>query len=202
MIEVCSRRIHNKFSETRAKRSAPGRASPLLHARTNAQGDRHLCASRSRFIPDWIASNLRMQPGRRSLHPRPSDRPRLVFPSTLELACVACGGRICLRFSVLSFRPVDRGTMKPLLLALGICLLATASSLAQGMTDAEVKQAIIRESLASYPGPCPCPYNTMRNGRACGKVSAYSKPGGYSPVCYVNDVTPEMIVTYRRTHGQ
>ena len=92
--------------------------------------------------------------------------------------------------------------MKPPFVALGICLLAITPSLAQRMTDAEVKQAIIRESLASYPGPCPCPYNTMRNGRACGKVSAYSKPGGYSPVCYASDVTIEMIAGYRRTHGQ
>jgi len=92
--------------------------------------------------------------------------------------------------------------MKPLFRAFGICLLAITPSVAQRTTDAEVKQAIIQESLASYTGPCPCPYNRMRNGRACGKVSAYSKPGGYSPVCYASDVTAQMIAVYRQTHGQ
>lgn len=92
--------------------------------------------------------------------------------------------------------------MKLLFFAFGMCLFAITPSLAQRMTDAEAKQAIIQESLASYPGPCPCPYNVMRNGRACGTLSAYSKPGGYSPVCYASDVTAEMIAVYRRTHGQ
>src|SRR5437870_3722231 len=29
-------------------------------------------------------------------------------------------------------------------------------------SDAEIKQAIISESIASYRGSCPCPYNTDR----------------------------------------
>jgi hypothetical protein len=66
--------------------------------------------------------------------------------------------------------------------------------------DAEIKQAIIRESLAQYPGPCPCPYNVARNGSHCGKRSAYSKPGGYSPICYEADVTPEMVNAWRQKH--
>ncbi|RWQ29769.1 MAG: SH3 domain-containing protein, partial [Mesorhizobium sp.] len=33
-------------------------------------------------------------------------------------------------------------------------------------------------------GRCDCPYDLMRNGRLCGGRSAYSKPGGRSPVCY------------------
>lgn len=46
------------------------------------------------------------------------------------------------------------------------------------------KQAIIRKSIANYKGNCPCPWNTMRNGRSCGKTSAWSKPGGAQPICY------------------
>ena len=70
------------------------------------------------------------------------------------------------------------------------------------MTDAQMRQAVIQESLASYPGPCPCPYNVARNGSQCGGRSAYSKPGGYSPICYESQVTQEMIRAYRRQHGQ
>ncbi len=33
-------------------------------------------------------------------------------------------------------------------------------------------------------GRCDCPYDLMRNGRLCGGRSAYSRPGGRSPVCY------------------
>lgn len=35
-----------------------------------------------------------------------------------------------------------------------------------------------------YVGVCDCPYDRMRNGRRCGGNSAYSRPGGRSPVCY------------------
>jgi SH3-like domain-containing protein len=52
---------------------------------------------------------------------------------------------------------------------------------------------IIEESIASYLGSCPCPYNTDRGGRRCGKRSAYSRPGGYDPICFAGDVTPDMI---------
>lgn len=57
----------------------------------------------------------------------------------------------------------------------------------------EIIRQIIRESINSYPGSCPCPYIYTKNGSRCGKRSAYSKPGGYSPICYEHDVTEEMI---------
>ena len=64
--------------------------------------------------------------------------------------------------------------------------------------DSTIIQRIIAESLASYPGSCACPYNTDRGGRRCGKRSAYSKPGGYAPICYPQDVTKAMIDAFRR----
>jgi hypothetical protein len=68
-------------------------------------------------------------------------------------------------------------------------------------TDAEIKQAIIDESIASYRanrGNCPCPYNTDRAGHKCGARSAYSRPGGASPICYEKDVTQKMVDEYRK----
>jgi uncharacterized protein YgiM (DUF1202 family) len=59
-------------------------------------------------------------------------------------------------------------------------------------------QRIIAESIAAYPGSCPCPYNTDRGGRRCGKRSAYSKPGGYAPICFPQDVTEAMIAAARQ----
>ena len=67
-------------------------------------------------------------------------------------------------------------------------------------SDDEIKQKIIEQSIASYSGSCPCPYNRDRAGRKCGKRSAYSKPGGYDPVCYSNDVTKKMIEDYKKSH--
>jgi len=69
-------------------------------------------------------------------------------------------------------------------------------------TNEIIKQQIINESIASYRGNCPCPYNTDRIGRRCGARSAYSRPGGASPICYVEDVTPRMVEEYRRKTGQ
>lgn len=58
-------------------------------------------------------------------------------------------------------------------------------------------QQIIERSIRNYSGNCPCPYNTMRSGRRCGGNSAYSKPGGRSPVCYPGDVSDAMIASFR-----
>lgn len=69
-------------------------------------------------------------------------------------------------------------------------------------TDAEIRQEIINESIASYRGSCPCPYNTDRAGRRCGARSAYSRPGGASPICYAKDVTEKMVDDYRKRTRQ
>lgn len=69
-------------------------------------------------------------------------------------------------------------------------------------TDAQVKKAIIKESIEQYPGNCPCPYNIAKNGSRCGKRSAYSSPGGYEPICYPSDVTQEMINEWRGQHSK
>ena len=34
----------------------------------------------------------------------------------------------------------------------------------------------------------------MSNGKKCGKRSAYSKPGGYEPLCYVSDILKKKTV--------
>jgi hypothetical protein len=68
---------------------------------------------------------------------------------------------------------------------------------AAAQSDSAMKQRIIRESIAAYSGSCPCPYNVDRGGRRCGQRSAYSRPGGASPICYASDVTPAMLRSAR-----
>lgn len=71
------------------------------------------------------------------------------------------------------------------------------TSIPPALAPSVVIQRIITESVASYPGSCACPYSTDRGGRRCGNRSAYSKPGGYAPICFAQDVTKSMIEAYR-----
>lgn len=70
------------------------------------------------------------------------------------------------------------------------------------LSDAQIKQLLIDESIAAYDGSCPCPYSRARNGSRCGKRSAYNREGGAAPLCYVSDVTAEMVQTYRDEHSE
>jgi hypothetical protein len=74
--------------------------------------------------------------------------------------------------------------------------------LADTLTDSQVRQTMIKQSVASYPGNCPCPYNLASNGSQCGKRSAYSKPGGYTPLCYPSDISDEAVKAWRARHGE
>lgn len=68
------------------------------------------------------------------------------------------------------------------------------------LTDAQVKQRVIDESIDSYPGNCPCPYNSARNGSRCGRRSAYNRAGGYAPLCYASDVSAADVKAWRASH--
>ena len=88
--------------------------------------------------------------------------------------------------------------MKKLILVL---LLIPLILFGETTQDEQIIQNIISESIANYSGNCPCPYNRAANGSSCGRRSAYSKPGGFAPVCYPQDVTPAMVSTYKHKHG-
>lgn len=84
--------------------------------------------------------------------------------------------------------------------AFAAALLILGGTAAFAQSDAQIRQRIIRESIAAYPGSCPCPYSTDRAGRSCGRRSAYSRPGGYAPLCYPNDVGRAEVDAWRRDH--
>ena len=83
---------------------------------------------------------------------------------------------------------------------LALVAVAFAARASGTMTDAQVRQRIIQESIDSYPGNCPCPYNSDRAGRSCGGRSAYSRAGGYAPKCYAADVSAAEVRAYRARH--
>lgn len=88
--------------------------------------------------------------------------------------------------------------MKYAVLALVAAAFAASPAFAQ--SDAQVRQSIIRQSIAAYPGPCACPYNVTRNGSACGRRSAHSRPGGHAPICYPREVSEAQIRDWRRSN--
>jgi hypothetical protein len=66
---------------------------------------------------------------------------------------------------------------------------------------AGIAALIVQESRAAYYAtghPCACPDDQTRNGRSCGNMSAYVRPGGAHPLCYPSDVTAAMIETYQQ----
>jgi hypothetical protein len=77
----------------------------------------------------------------------------------------------------------------------------TAVDAKSPLTDDQVRREIITQSVNDYLAtghPCACPYNSARNGSACGGRSAYSRPGGAAPLCYPKDVTDGMVASWRR----
>lgn len=88
--------------------------------------------------------------------------------------------------------------MKKLLLLVGLCVAFGAEAKQSNQNVEVIKQKIIKESIESYPGNCPCPYNTASNGSRCGKRSAYNRAGGYAPLCYPEDVSDRMVREYKK----
>lgn len=82
-----------------------------------------------------------------------------------------------------------------LILVAGIGLAGSAAS---AQSDAQIRQRIVRQSIAGYSGSCPCPYSIARNGSRCGGRSAYSRPGGAAPLCYPRDVSAAEVAAHRR----
>lgn len=79
--------------------------------------------------------------------------------------------------------------------------ISTTEAKSSKQTDDQIRQLIIEDSIASYPGVCACPFNSARNGSSCGRRSAWSKQGGYAPVCYKKEVSREMVDEWRKSHA-
>lgn len=98
--------------------------------------------------------------------------------------------------------PTARAAILPFVLRLAtriaFGLVIAASVAGAAPSDAEIRKLLVSESREAYSKSCPCPYDTDRAGRRCGKRSAYSRPGGEAPLCFDSDVTQEMIEAYRK----
>lgn len=96
-----------------------------------------------------------------------------------------------------------KGTIQVKQLAIiGLRFLPTASMAGQ-LTDEEVRESIVQESIAAYHAtgrPCARPYDVARNNSSCGDRSAYSRPRGAAPLCYPKDGTGAMVRDWRAHH--
>ena len=98
---------------------------------------------------------------------------------------------------------IARAVSLALIVSLAIWALVLWSLLprpAAAQSNGDVANAIIQECAAIYHGaghPCACPEDLARNGSRCGKRSAYNRPGGASPRCYVSDVSAQEVADYR-----
>lgn len=92
--------------------------------------------------------------------------------------------------------------MKLILLTAAGLAACLAAPVAARDSDPQIKSRIIQESIASYPGNCPCPYHSARNGSRCGGLSAYNRGGGYAPLCFPGDVGRTDVDAYRRRTGR
>jgi len=66
----------------------------------------------------------------------------------------------------------------------------------------QIAEILMAQSRSRYSGSCPCPDSVDRGGRRCGGRSAYSRPGGASPLCYRRDVSAAMIERFRTGSGR
>lgn len=67
------------------------------------------------------------------------------------------------------------------------------------LTDDQIRKALIQNSINQYSGSCPCPYFSDRGGRRCGGRSAWSRPGGASPLCYSTDISDKDVLRIRQS---
>ena len=67
-----------------------------------------------------------------------------------------------------------------------------------GLSDDDIRRDFIRESIARYPGSCPCPFNVDPSGRRCGERSARARPGSAPLFCYPADVPESAVAAYRQ----
>ncbi|MEN4573584.1 hypothetical protein ABEG61_22025 [Pantoea agglomerans] len=87
-----------------------------------------------------------------------------------------------------------------LVMAVSIFWVGASEAKTSKQSDDQIRQLIIEDSIASYPGVCACPFNAARNGSSCGRRSAWSKQGGYAPVCYKKEISKEMVDDWRNSH--
>lgn len=72
----------------------------------------------------------------------------------------------------------------------------TAQAVKRPMSDAQIREVIVKGSVNSFTGDCPCPYSTDPKGNKCGDNSEYFQSPG-DLYCYPEDVSNRQIFEFR-----
>jgi len=80
---------------------------------------------------------------------------------------------------------------------LSMFTIAACSAETANAPDSDIRDVIVRASIAVYDGACACPYQKTKAGQTCGATSAYKNEGRGGVLCYKSDVTPKMIERYK-----
>lgn len=162
------------------RQSAPVSDAPVAAATTASSGF-------SKPVAFIGPAALSQEPGAASSPPGARVQPTKVsLPEKPDVLAVPSSGQVP--------SPKAGSTQKP-------ASPDTKRKVESGMTAAAIAAAIVQASRAQYHAggrPCACPDDRARNGSSCGGRSAYSRPGGAAPLCYLSDVTTAMIESYRQ----
>jgi hypothetical protein len=71
-----------------------------------------------------------------------------------------------------------------------------------GLSDNQVRDAILRDHLASYAasGRCMCPEQRDPAGQPCGRRAGYGSRNSNIAVCYTSQIDQRMIWEWRTAH--
>lgn len=156
----------------------------------------HLC--RPELLPEVMA-----EPVTARAAPTPPPSPKIQHatpPARLYASPPAVGRPVVAR--PLEVPPALAAEPEPAMPPATIKAAAPPRTAVLTLSTAAIAQRLIAASIAAYTGSCPCPYFQDRGGRSCGRRSAYSRGGGYSPICFAEDVTPSMVKDYRERHAE
>ena len=97
-----------------------------------------------------------------------------------------------------------RSTLFVVALALSLGIGNATAQRATELPDVQVREAIIKESIAAYKAtghPCACLYSLTRKGSPRGRAQRVHRTTRAKPICYPPDVTDHMISDWKHQHA-
>ena len=89
--------------------------------------------------------------------------------------------------------------LMPLIVAVSVFAFSLGGGAAD-ISDDAVRQIMIEQSHRSYDGECPCPYSVKKGG-ICSGSSGWELSGGDWPLCYLSDISDEMVAEFRQQNS-
>ena len=92
--------------------------------------------------------------------------------------------------------------MKITTLIAAVMFAAIPAMAQENLSDNEIRELIIGQSIAAYTANCACPYSVTSDGGRCGSRSAWSRESGDAPLCFLSDIDDLMVAEFRSANFQ